>query len=202
MSAKSGGECWLDGYNGERTIVLDEFRGQIPLDFVKNICDQYHFQIAVKGGFVPFSPDNVVFTSQHHPDDWWPGDPHATPEDRAAFAARCVVYQFSRIAGAAQDRSNKSFEALGGQEFLDSLPGNAREAPSRWLDQRELEGQAARGRSANLRVPDVQFPWGISPQDVPVQPGSLEARLDLLNPSHSMFFHPLTPLTDNSLPFP
>jgi len=86
LSAKSGGEFWLDGYNGERQIFLDEFRAQVPLDVVKVLCDQFPTQVPYKGGFVPWSCDTVIFASQHHPDDWWPGDDRASALDRAAFA--------------------------------------------------------------------------------------------------------------------
>jgi len=81
-----GGQLWFDNYNGQRAIVLDEFRGQVPIDYIISLCDRYTIQVPTKGGFVPFSADIICFTSQTHPDNWWSDDPNCHPEDRAAFA--------------------------------------------------------------------------------------------------------------------
>jgi len=98
--------------------------------------------------------------------------------------ARCVIVRFSYIAQGAANRLAGSLEALGGAAFNASLPQHAQVIPSRWLDAAYVEAQKAKGRSSNLRVPDVQLQGGVSPLVVPIQPGSLETRLTLLQPGY------------------
>lgn len=139
------------------------------------------------GGFVPWIADTIVFTSQHHPDTWWLDD-NISPADRAAFAARCVIVEFSEVLQGAQNRLAASRAALGA-DFIASLPRNAREVASSWL-----ADASAGGRSANLRVPDLPRDGGLPPSGVPLRPvqggSSLENRLLLLQPSYSV-----TPVT-------
>lgn len=185
MPLSSGNErkLWLDGYNGERCVLFDEFRGQIPIDPIKIICDQYSVQTPFKGGFVPWICDVVCFTSQVHPDSWWLDDDYVTEADRRAFAARCVIVEFDEVLEAATNRLAASRRALGA-DFEASLPRNAREVPSIWLST-----EASGGRSNNLRVPDLQRNGGLPPPGVPVcgvqvQPRTLEDRLQLLQPGY------------------
>lgn len=136
---------------------------------------------------MPWLADILVFTSQHHPDTWWAGD-DVSPEDRQAFAARCVIVEFSQVLQGAQNRLAASRAALGA-DFAASLPGNAREVVSSWLSV-----EATPGRSSNLRVPHLPRNGGLPQPAVPlcpVQAGrSLEDRLRLLQPSYAV-----TPVT-------
>jgi len=84
---------WFDGYERQTTIILDEYRGQYPVDFFKRLIDRYPLQLPVKGSFTVarFStssspprpttyksgtPELQLRTTTPSPDAlaWWSGD--------------------------------------------------------------------------------------------------------------------------------
>jgi hypothetical protein len=173
-------KLWLDGYNGERCVVFDEFRGQVPIDAVKILCDHYGAQAPFKGGFVPWLCDVICFTSQLHPDQWWAEDA-ISAADRAAFAARCVIIQFDEVQEGPEHRLAASRSALGA-DFAQSLPAHSREVRSIWLS-----APPAVGRSVNLQVPDLSGAGGLPSGGLPIRPlppVTLEDRLRLLQPEY------------------
>ncbi len=62
---------WMDGYNREKGVIMDEFRGQIPFGEMLAITDRYAARIKVKSTFCQFSPDIIVITSPISPDSWY-----------------------------------------------------------------------------------------------------------------------------------
>jgi hypothetical protein len=93
-------EGWFDGYNGERTLVLDEFEGLMPYVLLKRVLDKYRLQVPVKGGFVAAAWTHVIITSNMAPwqmgysDQWDPGFPaRVTPLSRRVHAVHHAVGQ-------------------------------------------------------------------------------------------------------------
>ena len=41
---------WWDGYDGHEVVIIDEFYGWLPFDFMLRLCDRYPFTVEVKGG--------------------------------------------------------------------------------------------------------------------------------------------------------
>lgn len=80
-----GKGLWWDGYDGEKTVVIDEFRGQFPLSDMLQLMDPYKVQVEVKGGFTFFEPDTLILTTNDHPADWYLDH---TEDTREAFLAR------------------------------------------------------------------------------------------------------------------
>jgi len=66
-----GNTTWFDNYNGERTIVLEDFSGGISYRYLLRILDGYRLQIAVKGGFFPAAWSRVIITTNVNPQDWY-----------------------------------------------------------------------------------------------------------------------------------
>ena len=67
-----GKDLWFDGYYGQKTCLLDEFEGQIPLTQALKLLDNYYVrQVPIKGGFVWFNPDTIIVTSNSHPSVWY-----------------------------------------------------------------------------------------------------------------------------------
>jgi len=62
---------WFDGYDGEDTLVIDDFYGQIAFSKMLLLLDDKHVQVPVKGGFTWAAWNKVYITSNSHPDDWW-----------------------------------------------------------------------------------------------------------------------------------
>lgn len=71
MSRFNGNNIWWDGYNGQRTVVLDEYYGWLKYDYFLRLCDRYEFRIEWKGTVMQFTSDNIVITSNVHPDEWY-----------------------------------------------------------------------------------------------------------------------------------
>lgn len=63
---------WFDGYQGEKVVLFDDYRGGADEGFLLQLLDIYPLQVPVKGGFVRFAPDIIFLTSnldiiQAHP---------------------------------------------------------------------------------------------------------------------------------------
>lgn len=74
-------EGWWDNYMGEKTVLLDDFYGDMPLREMLRITDIYPVQVKVKTTFVPLRFTTLYITSNVHPREWYK-DPHG------AFARR------------------------------------------------------------------------------------------------------------------
>lgn len=74
--SKMPGNKWWDGYNGEDTVLLDDF----PKDdskasylgaFLKQWVDRYAFNAEIKGTVKTIRPKTIVVTSNWHPREIW-----------------------------------------------------------------------------------------------------------------------------------
>lgn len=67
------GNCgvWFDGYRGEEVILLDEFKGQIPLQRLLALLDPYPLRVDTKHGTVAARWKMVLIVSNSHPKDWY-----------------------------------------------------------------------------------------------------------------------------------
>ena len=82
---------WWDGYSGQETVVLDDFKDYaMPLVELQRLLDWYPLWVEVKGGSVPMMAKRYVLTSNTSPDDWYTrADPHRTVRRRISdFAER------------------------------------------------------------------------------------------------------------------
>lgn len=66
-----GGSLWFDGYEGEKTAIFDEFKGQIPLDTFLRLIDVYRCKVPVKQSHAWWNPCTILITSNFSPDDWY-----------------------------------------------------------------------------------------------------------------------------------
>lgn len=67
------GTQWWDGYEGEETIIMDEFRGfDIKFSFMLKLLDRYPLKVQVKGGYQQFRSKRIIITTNIHPRDWYP----------------------------------------------------------------------------------------------------------------------------------
>lgn len=63
---------WFDLYDGQKTILLEEFRGQVDYEYLLRLLDGYPFALPIKGGFTWKCWDTVYLTSNTDPADWYP----------------------------------------------------------------------------------------------------------------------------------
>lgn len=62
---------WWCGYDGQDTVVLDEFYGWLPYSTLLRICDRYPLLMETKGGQVNFTAKTIVFTTNSLPHLWY-----------------------------------------------------------------------------------------------------------------------------------
>lgn len=71
LGVPSGGVVWFDGYNGEDTLIIDEFKGWIQPTYLNQLIDKFKMELPVKGAFVNRKFTHVFITSNYAPEDWW-----------------------------------------------------------------------------------------------------------------------------------
>jgi len=93
---------WWDGYEGQHTVIIDEFYSWLRYDFFLRLTDRYPLQVETKGGSVQFVSRRIVFTSNTQPTEWYPNI-----QDRAAFNRRIgAVFAFPDQSAAARTYLN------------------------------------------------------------------------------------------------
>lgn len=65
------GTIWFDGYENEKTILLDDFYGWLKYHTLLQLTDGYPMQVPVKGSFVTRRWNKVLITSNKHPEEWY-----------------------------------------------------------------------------------------------------------------------------------
>ncbi len=65
------GTLWWDGYIGQKTLVIDEFYGQIKYSMLLRILDGHPYQMPVKFGFTHGAWTKVYMTSNTPWDEWY-----------------------------------------------------------------------------------------------------------------------------------
>ncbi len=72
---KAQNDLWFGDYDGERTLIIDEFEKQpkatLSLYWIKKILDGQPLQVPVKGGHRWAEWTFVVVTTNHHPTVWF-----------------------------------------------------------------------------------------------------------------------------------
>lgn len=63
---------WWSGYNGQKNVVIDEFRGGIDICHLLRWLDRYPVSVEIKGSSTPLLCERFWFTSNVSPDQWYP----------------------------------------------------------------------------------------------------------------------------------
>lgn len=72
LSVKSN-SVWFDGYHGQKTLLIDDFYGQIKVSYLLQLLDGYKQQVEIKGDHRWAQWDKIFITSNCHPMDWYNG---------------------------------------------------------------------------------------------------------------------------------
>ena len=70
---KPRGEWW-DGYDNQKTVIIDDFYGWMKYDELLRIMDRYPHRVPIKGGYINFTSEYLTFTSNISPNDWYHGE--------------------------------------------------------------------------------------------------------------------------------
>lgn len=65
------GVIWWDGYDRQEVVVLDEFRGQVPLLYLNRLLDYGPFRAQLKGGTVEVVASTFIVCSNYLPCHWY-----------------------------------------------------------------------------------------------------------------------------------
>lgn len=71
---KNSNNKWWSEYEGQEVVILDEYKGQIPLLELLSICDGYEYQVEVKNGHRQLKAKKVIITSNYKPSEWYPAE--------------------------------------------------------------------------------------------------------------------------------
>ncbi len=96
---KDGTDKWWPDYNGEEVVVIDDYAGAFPYaQLMRMIGNSYPWRGETKGGHVPFSAKEVIFTSIKHPahvykDIYWKRGLERRLEGRVLWMSDRRVYK-------------------------------------------------------------------------------------------------------------
>lgn len=65
------GKGWFDGYMGQRIVLFDDYRGDVPIGLMLQVLDRYPLHVPVKGGHVNWNPRRIYITSNVMPTLWY-----------------------------------------------------------------------------------------------------------------------------------
>jgi hypothetical protein len=60
------------GYQGQKAVVIDEFRGAISISHLLRWLDRYPVMVEIKGSALPFAAEQIWITSNLDPRQWYP----------------------------------------------------------------------------------------------------------------------------------
>lgn len=81
-----------DGYQVEKNVVIDEFRGGIDIAHLLRWFDRYPVRVEIKGSSRPLVATKIWITSNLSPDQWYP---ECDLETKAALMRRLDVTEFA-----------------------------------------------------------------------------------------------------------
>jgi len=79
---------WWDGYHGQPTVILEDFRGEISLAKMLRLADKYPMRVPVKGGYMQFNSKRIYITSNTDVDDWFNSNQKGYDASMDAFRRR------------------------------------------------------------------------------------------------------------------
>lgn len=84
------GSAWWDGYDNEDLVVIDEYRGQFPVNFLLRLIDRYPMKVQIKGSQAQFTSSACIMTSNLSLVEMYPGMDHKT---LCALVRRIIVLE-------------------------------------------------------------------------------------------------------------
>jgi len=64
--------AWWDGYQGQKKIILEEFRGQMTFGDLLLLLDRHAMRVQIKGGHAQIQADRIVICAPTPPATWYP----------------------------------------------------------------------------------------------------------------------------------
>ncbi len=106
-----GSRLNIDNYNSQRTLVIEDYEGEIPYKSLLKLCDIWNAEFHTKGSYDGGNWNWVIITANIHPNSWyddrkdpWGLDPQGPLERRIDTLIQCQgVYPNSTFTWKAKD---------------------------------------------------------------------------------------------------
>jgi len=85
---KKGQPLWWDGYCGQEHVVIEDFYGEIDLQVLFKLADEYTMKVPVKGSMVDFVAKKIWITSNSEWKLWYAAEFLKVAEWKRAFERR------------------------------------------------------------------------------------------------------------------
>lgn len=98
LNKSNSGNLWWDNYEGQGTLVIDDFYGWVEHSVLLRILDRYPFRLEIKGGTTWANWRKVYITSNRHPSTWysksfvWEEDQALQRRIDCIFACRSTIF--------------------------------------------------------------------------------------------------------------
>lgn len=92
LSQPNNGSLWWDGYKGEKSVLIDEYKGWIIPTQLNCILDQYKISLPTKGGTIYGQYEHVFITSNYPPEQWYAEK--VIWDKQALFRRLTHIYEF------------------------------------------------------------------------------------------------------------
>lgn len=89
-----GAKKWFDGYDSQKLVIMDDFRGQMDFGDLLKALDRFPNFPEKKGSTVNFRPEKVIITSNLHPAVWYP---RISDPSYAALLARFDILEEYKV---------------------------------------------------------------------------------------------------------
>ncbi len=110
---------WWEGYHGQETVIIDEFRCDIKFGFLLKLFDTKKLRLNVKYSHGQFSSKRIVLTTNMPPETWY-----MSKSDEDISPLRRRLTQFAKIYRFGQP--NEDGSPVITEETLKARPGFAR----------------------------------------------------------------------------
>lgn len=71
FSCSDTSKMFFDGYTGQKTLLIDDFKGQILPTVILDLLDGYKLRLNIKNGHAYAKFENVIITSNDAPQTWY-----------------------------------------------------------------------------------------------------------------------------------
>lgn len=67
----NNGAFYFENYQGQDAILIDDFYGYYPRDFLLRLCQPYECRLPYRGGEAECLARNIIFTTNKKPWQWY-----------------------------------------------------------------------------------------------------------------------------------
>lgn len=101
MPCPSQSQYWSDGYEGQETILFDDYGNSLhdilPWSMLLQVCDKWGVAYPRKHGYNWLAAKRVVFTSNHPPEQWHPSQKFHALERRITHLYQWTAFKSFHI---------------------------------------------------------------------------------------------------------